>query len=147
MSSDSPGATLAAGRRLAGLLRPGDIILLVGELGAGKTLFACGVAEGLGVDERVTSPSFVIAKRYDGFIPVYHADVYRIGSSSEFDDLDLPTLADDGVLMVEWGNVVSGMLPLDHLIVELNVTAETERSIRFFPEGNWCSRSLEGLVA
>lgn len=147
VNSQSPTATLAVAQRLAGLIRPGDVILLVGKLGAGKTLFACGVAEGLGVQERITSPTFVIAKRYDGFMPVYHADVYRIGSSSEFDDLDLPALAAEGVLMVEWGNVVAAQLPHDHLVVEIATKSETDRTIRFVPEGTWCSRALEELVA
>ena len=147
LASKSPSATLAVAQRLAGLLRPGDVILLVGRLGAGKTLFACGVAEGLGVQEPVTSPTFVIAKRYDGFMPVYHADVYRLGSSSEFDDLDLPALAEEGVLMIEWGNAVSALVPSDHLVIELGMVGDSERSIRFTPEGSWCGRSLDDLVA
>lgn len=147
VNSDSPTETLAVAQRLSALLRPGDVISLVGKLGAGKTLFACGVAEGLGVQEPVTSPTFVIAKRYEGFLPVYHADVYRVGSTGEFDDLDLPAQSVDGVLMVEWGNAVAGLLPIDHLVVELEMTSETGREIRFTPEGAWCGRSLDGLVA
>lgn len=79
-------------------------------------------------------------------MPVYHADVYRIASFSEFDDLDLPSLAEEGVLMVEWGNVVSSVLPMDHLVVEIDPVSETNRTIRFTPEGAWCSRPLNGLV-
>ncbi len=78
-----PSETVAVGRRLAGLLRPGDVVLLVGPLGAGKTQVAAGVADGLGIDDPVSSPSFVIVRSYVGFLPLHHADVYRLGSTAE----------------------------------------------------------------
>ena len=85
----SPNDTLALGRRLAALLHAGDLVLLSGRLGSGKTLFVSGLAQGLGIEERVLSPSFVIVKIYeDGFVPLVHADVYRLGSMAEFDDLE-----------------------------------------------------------
>ena len=145
MASASPADTLGLGRALAQLLRPGDIILLSGRLGCGKTLFAGGVAEGLGAQEQVTSPSFVIVQSYEGFLPIVHADVYRLGSTGEFDDLELPDAARDGVLLIEWGEAVTAVLPPDHLIVEITITSETERSFRFVPVGAWESRSLEEL--
>jgi tRNA threonylcarbamoyladenosine biosynthesis protein TsaE len=144
--STSPAQTLALGRRLAALIRPGDVILLVGRLGAGKTLFASGVAEGLGVQETVTSPTFVLVRSYDGFLPVHHADVYRLGSTAEFDDLDL--LSDDeGVLLIEWGDVVAGAIPADHLVVRLEAQHDESRTVVFSPQGDWAARSLDGLVA
>ena len=143
--SSSPSDTLGLGRALAQQLRAGDIVLLSGRLGSGKTLFAAGVAEGLGAQERVTSPSFVIVQTYEGFLPIVHADVYRLGSTGEFDDLELPEAARDGVLLIEWGDAVTAVLPPDHLIVEITITDEDERLVRFIPVGAWESRSLGEL--
>jgi tRNA threonylcarbamoyladenosine biosynthesis protein TsaE len=141
----SPADTLALGRRLSALLRAGDVVLLSGRLGCGKTLFVSGVAEGLGVQEPVTSPSFVIVQQYDGFLPIYHADVYRLGSLGEFDDLDLGASAGEGVLLIEWGNAVAQGVPADHLVVEIEIEGETQRRFRFVPVGTWADRSLEAL--
>ena len=144
-SSATPAETLAVGRKLAALLRPGDVLLLVGRLGAGKTLLASGIAEGLGVEERVTSPTFVILRSYDGFLPVHHADVYRLSSTGEFDDLDLLASGQDGVLLIEWGDAVAGAIPPDHLVVRMDVHPDESRTITFVPQGSWVERSLEGL--
>lgn len=144
IDTNSPEETREIGRRLAGILRPGDVVLLVGRLGSGKTLFVSGIADGLGIDDRVTSPSFVLVHEYDGFLKVVHADMYRLTSVNEFEDLDLATSARDGVLVVEWGGVVASSLP-DHLLVELSVTGEESRSLRFVPVGSWRGRSLEEL--
>lgn len=141
----SPADTLALGRRLAALLRAGDVVLLSGRLGCGKTMFVSGVAEGLGVQEPVTSPSFVIVQQYDGFLPIYHADVYRLGSLGEFDDLDLGASAGEGVLLIEWGNAVAQGVPADHLVVEIEIEGESQRRFRFVPVGTWADRSLEDL--
>jgi tRNA threonylcarbamoyladenosine biosynthesis protein TsaE len=141
--SRSEADTLAAGRRLAGLLMPGDVVLLEGRLGSGKTLFAGGVADGLGVDEAITSPSFVLLRHYRGFLPLVHADVYRLGSMAELEDLELGDAAEEAVLLVEWGSAVRSGLPEDHLIVHFDVTGDTERIIRLVPKGSWLGRSLE----
>ena len=88
--TDSPEETLSLGRRLSSILGPGDVVLLGGRLGTGKTLLTAGIAEGLGVPDPIASPTFVIARVYlDGFLPLVHADVYRLGSILEFEDLDL----------------------------------------------------------
>lgn len=137
--------TMALGRRLASLLRAGDVILLSGGLGAGKTAFTSGLAEGLGVVEPVTSPSFVIVRRYEGLLPLVHVDVYRLGSSGEFEDLDLIDDAADGVLVIEWGQVIAGGIPPDHLIVEFEVADDESRSISLVPKGSWRSRPLKEL--
>lgn len=139
--------TRRVGRALAALIRAGDIILLTGSLGSGKTVLAAGIAEGLGVTEALVSPSFVLARTYsDGFMPVVHADVYRVASSCEFDDLDLLDTARDGLLMIEWGDSVAGLLPDTHLTVELAGTGDGPRTIRLHPRGPWSNRSLEELV-
>jgi len=147
VAAATPAATLALGRRLASLLRRGDVILLAGPLGAGKTLLAGGIAEGLGVEDPVISPTFVIARRYEGFMPVHHADIYRLSSLAEFDDLELPERAEDGVLLIEWGTAVAALVPADHLVVELVIAEGDTRLIRFTPRGTWRNRSLWDLVA
>lgn len=138
--------TMAVGRRLAALLRPGDIVLLSGRLGAGKTAFATGVAEGLGIDRVVTSPSFVFARTYEGFMRLTHADAYRLGSTAELEDLGLEETVGDGVLVVEWGNVFEGSFGEDALIVHVEVEEDGSRTIRFEARGSWRTRALEELT-
>ena len=139
--------TRRLGRALAALVRRGDIILLTGSLGTGKTVLAAGIAEGLGVAEPVASPSFVLVRTYqEGFMPLVHADVYRIGSSGEFEDLDLLDAARDGLLMIEWGDAVAGWLPDTCLTVELVGTGDGSRTIRFDLGGSWSDRSIYELV-
>lgn len=145
ISTKDPAETLALGRHLAALLRAGDVVLLSGRLGSGKTMFAAGVGEGLGVEEPLTSPSFILARSHDGFVPVVHADVYRLGTSAEFEDLDLPEQARDGVLLIEWGDVVAHGVPEDHLLVHIDVVNESERRFRFVPSGSWTNRPLGEL--
>ena len=144
--SNSDADTRAVGRRLSGLLRPGDVVVLCGSLGAGKTAFVGGVADGLGIDEPVTSPSFVLMRKYtSGFIPLVHVDVYRIGSLGEFDDLDVFEEARESVLVIEWGDAVAASLPDDHLKIVIEVTAETDRDLHFDPHGSWTERPLGEL--
>ena len=144
VEAPTPGDTRRIGRALAGLVQPGDIILLSGSLGAGKTVLAAGIGEGIGVAEPLTSPSFVLARHYpDGFMPLLHADVYRIGSSGEFEDLDLIEAARDGVLLIEWGDVVAGRLPDTCLSVEIEGTGDGTRTIRLRPSEPWSGRPLE----
>ncbi len=138
----SPDDTRALARRLASLVRPDDVLLLKGPLGAGKTVFTGGLAEGLGVQEQVTSPTFVLTRRYDGFMPLVHADLYRIGSSAEIEDLDLLGEAVGGLLVVEWGDVVENQFGADHLVVDIIPDDDETRHIRLIPHGTWCDRPL-----
>ncbi len=139
--------TRAAAARLASLCRPGDVIALVGSLGSGKTTFTGGIADGLGVDERVTSPSFVLMRRYDsGFVPLVHADVYRLGSLGEFEDLGVFEEGRAGVVVIEWGNAVTSALPEDHLAVHFTVHEDDSRTLRFEPSGSWRTRPLEEVT-
>jgi tRNA threonylcarbamoyladenosine biosynthesis protein TsaE len=143
----TPADTLALAGRLAPLLVPGDLVVLAGGLGSGKTLFTAGLAAGLGVEEKVASPSFVLVRRYrTGFIPLVHADVYRLRSVNEFDDLDVFELARDGILVIEWGDALENSLPEDHLRVVFEVEDDGTRVIRLVPTGSWASRSLEVLA-
>ena len=139
--------TRRLGRALAALAREGDIILLVGPLGAGKTVLAAGLAEGLGVGEALVSPSFILARTYtDGFMPLVHADVYRVGTSGEFEDLDLVDMARAGLLVIEWGDAVAGLLPDTCLTVELSGSGSASRTVRLTPRGPWRDRPLDELV-
>ena len=134
--------TRAVGRRLASLLRAGDIVLLAGDLGAGKTVFASGIAEGLGVDDRVVSPSFVLVRRYRGLMSMIHADLYRVGSSGEIEDLDLASDAAQGVLVVEWGDVSEHSFGAHYLMVKITLDDEGTRTLHLEPHGSWAARPL-----
>ncbi len=141
------GDTEALGARLASSLRPGDVILLAGGLGVGKTLLTRGIATGLGVEEPVVSPSFVLVKEYrTGFMPIVHVDVYRLGTMNEFDDLDVLELAQDGLLIIEWGEAVEPALPRDHLTIRFSVADDESRTLHFEGEGSWQDRDLSGVA-
>jgi tRNA threonylcarbamoyladenosine biosynthesis protein TsaE len=139
--------TLAAAGRLAAEVRPGDIIVLSGGLGVGKTRFAGGLAAGLGVQEPVVSPSFVLMREYlSGFLPFIHVDVYRLGSINEFDDLEVLERAADGVLVIEWGDAVTPALPLDVLTVHFTMDEGGVRTLSFAPAGAWCDRDFDRVA-
>lgn len=113
--------TRELGMVLAGLARRGDLVLLSGDLGAGKTTLAQGFARGLGVAEAVVSPTFVLARIYNGRLPLIHADAYRMDTLAEVADLDLAEQLDDGgVALVEWGDVIAPVLPADYLEVRID---------------------------
>lgn len=146
ITSSSPDDTLALGRRFAAVLTAGDVIILSGRLGAGKTLFVSGVADGLGISDRVTSPSFVIARIYrGGFLTLVHADAYRLGSMAEFYDLDLTDDGSDGVVMIEWGDAIAEGLPGDRLIIRFEIEGES-RMITMEPMGAWRDRDLAAVL-
>jgi len=139
--------TLSAGRRLAGLLRPSDVVLLNGRLGCGKTLFASGVAEGLGIDGPIPSPSFLLVRSYRGFLPLIHADAYRLGTTGEFEDLAIEEQLDESVLIVEWGQAVVGSVGDDRLDVEFEITGPESRTLRFVAHGSWTRRPIQAVAA
>jgi len=117
----------ALGERLAALLRAGDLMVLTGELGAGKTTLVQGIAAGLGATGPVLSPTFVISRIYrDGRVPLVHVDAYRLGSRVEVDDLDLDADLDESVTVVEWGDGLVDALADDRLVVEIHRSAEDE---------------------
>lgn len=112
----------ALGAEIAGRLRAGDLVLLSGSLGAGKTTFAQGVGEGLGVRGPVTSPTFVIARVHPSLTegpPMVHVDAYRLSGWDELEDLDLEATLDDAVTLVEWGSGVAEGLSVDRLEVRI----------------------------
>ena len=117
----TPSHTRRIGERIGPMLRAGDVVLLSGELGAGKTVLAQGIAKGLGVADPVKSSSFVIMNEYDGTsLRLYHADLYRLEDPAQVAELALDELASAGVLVVEWPEQAGGDLPAEHLLVRLS---------------------------
>lgn len=144
-------STRSLGGRLAGLLQPGDVVLLEGDLGAGKTTFTQGLAEALGVDVAVTSPTFTLMNIYpttSGF-DLVHVDVYRLERLSEVVDLGLGEILDDGaVVVVEWGDRAAAAIRGDHLTVSLAVgPGETTRTVSFGAVGPTWELRLGDLEA
>lgn len=116
----TPSETRRLGERIGRRLRGGDVVLLSGELGAGKTVLAQGIARGMGVAEAVKSSSFVIQNEYDGAsLRLYHADLYRLEDPAQVAELALDEMATRGVLVVEWPERAGAEIPLEHLMVRL----------------------------
>ncbi len=140
--------TRALGRALAGRLRAGDLVVLSGPLGAGKTALTQGIGEGLGVTGRVTSPTYVIARVHRGPLPLVHVDAYRLGSALELDDLDLDSDLSESVTVVEWGDGLVEGLAQSRLSVVLHRGAEEETRVASL-EGHgprWSDVDLGGLL-
>jgi tRNA threonylcarbamoyladenosine biosynthesis protein TsaE len=140
-------ATEALGHELAALLFPGAVVALVGPLGAGKTHLVRAVAAGLGAaEEAVSSPTFVLIQEYDGRLPVYHFDAYRLRSADEFADLGAHEYFEGrGVSLVEWADRVERCLPAEHLRVTLSVTGETRRRAVIEGRGERCAALVQRL--
>lgn len=144
-ASDSPVRTRALGAALARHLQPGDVVLLTGDLGAGKTVLVQGIAAGLGVDEPATSPTFALVHEHRGDdLRLLHADAWRLASPEEAVDLALAEEVDDGgtALVVEWGERAAAALPGDHLRVVLGPgPGDDDRTLELFLEGSsWETR-------
>ena len=160
VTTKGAGRTRALGRRLARLLRPGDVVLLQGPLGAGKTTLVQGVGAGLGVEGPVNSPTFVLLARHDlpgredgGARPadrpdaLHHADLFRLTEIEEVAELALAEQATDGALLVEWPERGLEALPFEHLLVAIEFSPERddERRLTFVAVGERYHRILDGL--
>lgn len=122
---------MSIGKELANRLSPGSIVALSGPLGAGKTTMIKGIAQGLGVTESVTSPSFTILTDYEGRLPLYHLDLYRINSAAEFEYLGTDDfIYGEGVTVIEWAEKAEEFLPEEKVIVNIELTEDNERRIR-----------------
>jgi tRNA threonylcarbamoyladenosine biosynthesis protein TsaE len=146
LESASAAETRRIGGRLARLLRPGDIVLLEGELGAGKTCLAQGIGQGLRVAEPVKSSSFVLVNEYHGRLNVYHADLFRLNAPEEVADLGLEENAADGLLLIEWPDRAMEEMPPEHLLVRLEMTGEKTRRLTFDAAGERYERLLKDLT-
>lgn len=145
----SESETEALGRALGRRLQPGDVVALVGDLGAGKTCLTRGIAAGLGIEEPVASPTFILVAEYptaSGF-PLYHADCYRLDNPArEAEDIGLDELmADHGAVVVEWADRIAALLPPDHLRVTLEIVDDHSRRITLEPTGPRAARLVDGL--
>lgn len=146
VGSLSPGETFRVGQNLGKLASAGDVYCLSGDLGAGKTVFAQGVAAGLGVGGRVTSPTFTLINEHLGRIPYYHMDVYRLGGPEEMADLGYEEyFYGQGVTLLEWAELVAGVLPEDRLDITISRAGEDSREIVFTPRGERYRRLVEEL--
>lgn len=143
--TDSEASTIKLGENIGKVLEPGDIISLTGDLGAGKTQLTKGIAAGLGVVDYVTSPTFIIVNEYEGRIPLYHFDVYRINDIQEMYEIGFDEyLFGKGVCVIEWGDIVSDLLP--EKIIRINmkkvddnireISIEGSKSFDFLREEN-----------
>jgi tRNA threonylcarbamoyladenosine biosynthesis protein TsaE len=145
--SSSPEQTQQLGMRLGQMSRAGDVFLLTGDLGSGKTCLTQGIAWGLGVKEYAFSPSFVLIREYAGRLPLYHIDFYRLDSIEEIADLGLDEyLYGRGVCVVEWADKGMILMPEEHLLISLSYLSETERSISFKPKGHRYLQLLKSLA-
>ena len=145
--SESAEETRRLGERLGALLRAGDVVLLSGELGAGKTVFVQGVARGLGFEGSASSKSFVLLGEYAGRVRLYHADLYRLEAPEQVEELALDEISADGVLVVEWPERAGeGVLPEEHVRVEFEVTGEDSRRVRVGGRGQRANE-LRALLA
>ena len=142
--SHSPEQTQILGQRIGELALPGDVFLLVGELGTGKTCLTQGIAWGLDIKEYTLSPSFVIMRELYGRLPLYHIDLYRLDRIEESMELGLDDyLYGRGVCVVEWAEKALSILPTEHLLIEIDYLSDTERSLQMKPMGP----RYQGLLA
>ena len=131
LRSGSPADTLEIARALGAALRPGDVVALTGDLGAGKTLFCKGVGEALGIPpDRILSPTFTIVTEHGGPVPLTHIDVYRLSGSREADEIGIrELLPGDGVCLVEWAEKIGELLPTDCIRVTFTISGDGRREI------------------
>ena len=136
IESLSAKRTQSIGKLLGEKLKPKDIICLYGDLGTGKTCLSKGIAAGLEVSENITSPTFTIIKEYKGRYPVYHIDVYRLSSSADMLDLGYEEYFNgDGVVIIEWADIIKDILPEERLDIQLS-KKDKVHIIKFIPRGN-----------
>ena len=144
MFSHNEDELMAWSEKLGALLQKQDVLILTGDLGAGKTTFTKGLARGLGIKQMIKSPTYTIVREYDGRLPLYHLDVYRIGEDPDSIDLD-DFLFGDGVTVIEWGELLGDSLPSDYL--KLTILRKNDgRELVFDAKGNRAEKLLEEFV-
>ena len=137
LTTSSVEETMEMGRSLASFLKAGDVLVLTGDLGAGKTHLTKGIAAGLGILDQVTSPTFNLLLVYEGEdLPLYHFDLYRLDEAEELVDIDYAaTLEGDGVCVVEWGDKFPEAMPVDYLACDLSLASGDARAVQFQAHG------------
>ena len=136
LTSHSPEQTQKYGVQIGKLALAGDIFLLVGSLGTGKTCLTQGIAWGLNIQEYTLSPSFIIVRELHGRLPLYHIDLYRLSHIEEIAELGLDDyLYSNGVCVIEWAEKGIGLLPAEHLLIEISHLSDTERTFQIKPNG------------
>lgn len=141
--SQNENELIALGERIGHKLLPGDVLVLSGDLGAGKTTLTKGIAKGLGILQMVKSPTYTIVREYQGRLPLYHLDVYRIGDDPDSIDLD-DFLFGEGVTVIEWGELVVDVLPNDYLEIVI-MTTDSGRRLSLLPHGSRSRRLVEAV--
>ncbi len=138
LHTESAEQTIELGKKIGSYLQKGDIIALQGTLAAGKTTITKGIALSLGIEEPITSPTFTLISEYDGNMPLYHLDVYRLDGVDSFIDLGTDDLLyGDGVSIIEWSDKIMSELPKDVMTIKLEVPNETESEKRTITIQNW----------
>lgn len=142
----SAAETQAVAEKLATLVKAGTVITLDGDLGAGKTTFTQGFGKGLGVTRNVNSPTFTIMKQYQGRLPLYHMDVYRLEDTG--DDIGLEEYINgDGVAIVEWSNLIESSLPTERIAITIERIGDEERQLTFIPVGDTYNALVKEVLA
>ncbi len=146
--SHKPAETHRFGANIGRLAMPGDILLLVGKLGTGKTCLTQGIARGLGIEEYIPSPSFVLIRQFYGRQPLYHIDLYRLDLPQEIADLGLDDyLYGKGICVIEWAEKGSNLMPPEHMLIKIDYLGDTERSLKLEAYGKRYMEMLDKLKA
>ncbi len=146
LATHGPRQTQSLGELLGRLARPGDVLLLVGTLGAGKTCLVQGMARGLDIHDSVTSPTFTLIREYRGRLSLYHVDCFRIDNPQETDELGLEDyLIGTGVCVIEWADKVMEALPPEHLMVNIQYAGDRDRTLRLQAHGPRYEQLLDEL--
>ncbi|MBJ8349258.1 tRNA (adenosine(37)-N6)-threonylcarbamoyltransferase complex ATPase subunit type 1 TsaE [Streptococcus zalophi] len=135
---------ITIGQRIGQQLQKNDLIILTGELGSGKTTLTKGIAKGLEISQMIKSPTYTIVREYEGRLPLYHLDVYRIGGDSESIDLD-DFVYGDGVTVIEWGELIKDDLPNDYLEITISKTTDG-RQLVLSANGPIAAQRLEAIL-
>lgn len=146
--SHKPAETHRFGINIGRLAMPGDILLLVGKLGTGKTCLTQGIARGLGIEEYIPSPSFVLIRQFYGRLPLYHIDLYRLDLPQEIADLGLNDyLYGKGICVIEWAEKGLGLMPPEYMLIKIDYLVDTERSLKLEAHGKRYMEMLDKLKA
>lgn len=142
----SPEETKNLGKEVSKLTKPGDLLAFYGELGVGKTCFIQGISQGLKVKDYVTSPSFTIINEYQGKIPIYHFDLFRLNNAEEILELGYEEyFYGEGLIVIEWAEKIEQLLPKEHLKIDIKFRDHYKRIISFIPQGDRFNKFLEEL--